>query len=269
MPLDTFAFVLFKPKSPGNIGAAARALKNMGCCDLRLVQPASSRLASDSEGTYPTESLGSDDAKKMAVHGHDILAAASIHPGLDSALADRTLVVGTTARAGGYRSEARSIREMAHELSALSEANRIALVFGPEDRGLTNEELKLCQRLITIPTAPEYPSLNLAQAVMIVAYELMLATGAARELPSSGQWARIPDVNAMLTRMAKALVAIGFLPEDNPDHIMFALRAILGRVGLRPRELDIMNGIARQILWFSESGHDTLAKKRSAGKKLK
>ncbi len=269
MLLDNFAFVLFKPKSPGNIGAVARALKNMGCRDLRLVQPAGLRMANNGERIWSRAGPGSDDARTMAVHGHDVLASATIHPGLDSALADRTLVVGTTARAGLYRSEALPIREMVHELSALSEANRIALVFGPEDCGLTNEELKLCQRLITIPTAPEYPSLNLAQAVMIVAYELMLATGAARELPSAEQWARIPDVDAMLARMAKALVAIGFLPEDNPDHIMFALRAILGRAGLRPRELDIMNGIASQILWFSESGHDTLARKRATGRKLK
>jgi tRNA/rRNA methyltransferase len=269
MPLDNFAFVLFKPKSPGNIGAAARALKNMGCRDLRIVQPAGFHFANDRERTWSRQGPGSDDAQTMAVHGRDVLAAATIHPGLDSALADRTLVVGTTARAGPYRSEARLIREVSDELSALSRANRIALVFGPEDCGLTNEELKLCQRLITIPTAPEYPSLNLAQAVMIVAYELMLAAGAARELPLAQQWAGSPEVDAMLARMATALVAIGFLPEDNPGHIMFALRAILGRAGLRPRELDIMNGIASQILWFSESGYDTLARKRSMGKKLR
>ncbi|MBV8358925.1 MAG: RNA methyltransferase [Deltaproteobacteria bacterium] len=269
MSLDHFAFVLFKPKSLGNIGAAARALKNMGCRDLRIVQPAGFHIANDSEPTRARQAPASDDAKKMAVHGRDILAAATIHSGLDSALADRTLVVGTTARAGLYRSEARPIREVSHELSALSEANRIAFLFGPEDCGLTNEELKFCQRLITIPTAPEYPSLNLAQAVMIIAYELMLAAGAARELPSARQLARIPDVDAMLSRMSQALVAIGFLPEDNPDHIMFALRAILGRAGLRPRELYIMNGIASQIIWFAKSGHDTLAKKRAAGKKLR
>src|SRR5215472_6294764 len=213
MPLDHFAFVLFKPKSPGNIGAAARALKNMGCGDLRIVQPAGFHFAYDNERARAQQGPGSDDAKTMAVHGRDVLAAATTHPGLDSALADRTLVVGTTARAGLYRSEARPLREVSHELSALSEANRIALVFGPEDCGLTNEELKFCQRLITIPTAPEYPSLNLAQAVMIVAYELMLATGAARELSWSPQLARNPDVNAMLGRMADALVAIGFLPD--------------------------------------------------------
>lgn len=269
MPLDNFAFVLFKPKSPGNVGAAARALKNMGCGELRIVQPTGFYMANDSQLTRSGQGPASDDAKTMAVHGRDVLTAATIHAGLDTALADCTLVVGTTAQAGRYRSEARPIREVSAELARLSEANRIALVFGPEDHGLTSDELKLCQRLITIPTAPEYPSLNLAQAVMIVAYELMLTAGAAREFPLAEPWAPSPDVNAMLARMAKALVAIGFLPEDNPDHIMFALRAILGRAGLQPRELNILNGIASQILWFAESGHDTLVRKRAAGEKLK
>jgi tRNA/rRNA methyltransferase len=269
MPLDNFAFVLFKPKSSGNIGAAARALKNMGCHDLRVVQPAGFHFGSDRGRTWPRQGLGSDDARTMAVHGRDVLTAATLHPSLDSALADRALVVGTTARGGLYRSEARPIREVSEELVTLSRTNPIALVFGPEDCGLTNQELKLCQRLTTIPAAPVYPSLNLAQAVMIVAYELALAARAVRELPSPQLWAPSLEIDAMLARMEKALVAIGFLPDTNPDHIMFALRAIMGRAGLRPRELDIMNGIASQILWFSDGGHDTLARKRLAGKKLK
>jgi tRNA/rRNA methyltransferase len=257
MSLDNFAFVLFQPKSPGNIGAAARALKNMGLRDLRIVSGTS----------FGSANGGLDTA--LAVHARDLLATARTYPQLESALEDRTLVVGTTARAGLYRSEARPVREMAIELAALGAANRIALVFGPEDCGLTNEELKLCQRLITIPTALEYASLNLAQAVMVVAYELMLAAGAARQIQIAQHWARVSEVNAMLSRMAKALMAIGFLPEDNPDHIMFTLRAILGRAGLRPRELNILNGIVSQIMWFAESGHETLAAKRRAGKKLR
>ena len=269
MALDNFAFVLVKPKSPGNVGAAARALKNMGWRDLRIVRPSGFRIINDSKPLWSRHGVGYDEADTMAVHGRDVLGAATIFEELDAALADRTLVVGTTARGGLYRSEAQAIRQVSAELSALSEANRIALVFGPEDRGLSNEELKVCQRLITIPTAPQYPSLNLAQAVMIVAYEVMLAAGAAREIPWAQQWAGVPEVGAMLARMARALVAIGFLPQDNPDHIMFALRTIFGRAGLRPRELDILNGIARQVLWFAESGHETLAKKLRAGEKLK
>ncbi|HKV55526.1 MAG TPA: RNA methyltransferase [Candidatus Binataceae bacterium] len=254
MALENFAFVLFKPKSPGNIGAAARALKNMGLRDLRIVAAA-----------------GRDerDATTMAVHGRDILASATCYPDLPAALADRTLVVGTTARSGPYRADARPIREVAPELSAAAATNRIAIVFGPEDFGLTSEELKQCPRLATILTAPEYPSLNLAQAVMIVAYELMLAAGASRELAPLPELASTPEVDAMLARIQRALVAIGFLPEENPDHLMFTIRAMLGRAGLKTRELDILNGIASQMLWFGEGGHETLAAKRRTGRKLR
>jgi tRNA/rRNA methyltransferase len=254
LTLDRFAFVLFKPKSPGNVGAAARALKNMGLRDLRLVAP---------------QRWDSGTAAAMAVHADDVLVATKIHPDLASAVVDRTLVVGTTARTGQYRSEMKPIREVAQTLVSASAANRIAIVFGPEDFGLTNEELKLCQRLVTIPAAPDYPSLNLAQAVVIVAYELMLAAGGAREIARPDEFAPAPEIDAMFARMAQALVAIGFLPEDNPDHIMFSLRALFGRSGLKPRELDIMNGIVRQLRWFAEEGHETLAAKRRAGKKLR
>jgi tRNA/rRNA methyltransferase len=269
MSLENFAFILFQPRSGGNVGAAARALKNMGCGNLRLVEQSGLADAALGKPKSTLTAWGYDDARTMAVRGSDVLDAARVYPTLDAALTDCTLVIGTTARTGRYRREARSIRELAAEFATLSQANRIGFVFGPEDRGLTNQELKLCQRLITIPVAPDYPSLNLAQAVMIVAYELMLATGSARELPRPQQWARLPEVDAMLTRMMNALVAIGFLPVDNPDHIMFALRAILGRAGLTPRELDILNGIARQVLWFSQSGCETVVRKQQVGEKLK
>src|SRR5208337_2873469 len=156
---------------------------------------------------------------------------------------------------------------------AIAGANKIAIVFGREDRGLTNRELKLCQRLITIPTAPEYPSLNLAQAVMVVAYELMMAANESAAAKADG--ARTPHFveastsDSMLERMAEALISIGFIPDDNPDHIMFALREIFGRSGLTAREVEILNGMARQMRWVAEGGHQTLAEKRRAGKKLR
>src|SRR5262249_26442181 len=116
MPLDNFAFVLFKPKSPGNVGAAARALKNMGCRDLRIVEPAGFNIGDVNRGICTSQVPGYVDAKMMAVHGGDILDAATIYPRLEAALDDRSLVVGTTARTGPYRSEARSIREISQEL---------------------------------------------------------------------------------------------------------------------------------------------------------
>jgi tRNA/rRNA methyltransferase len=251
---DTIAFVLFKPKSPGNIGAAARALKNMGFADLRLVAPAR---------------FDAREAAAMAVHGGDILARAGHYPDLATAIADCTLSFGTTAHKGPYRSAARPIREAAQALVSESAANRIAIIFGPEDFGLTNDELKLCQRLLTIPSAPEYPSLNLAQAVIIVAYEIMMAARGTPESSKVEEYAAVPAVDAMFQRMARALIEIGFLSADNPDHIMYALRVLLGRCGLTTRELDILNGIANQIGWFADGGRETLALKREAGKKFR
>lgn len=252
--LDNFAVVLVRPLKAGNVGAAARALKNMGLHDLRLVAPAAAP---------------GREAAAMAVHAEDVLRAAQYFDDLPAALADCTLVVGTTCRPGLYRAGALAVREAAAQLVAEAVHNRIAVVFGPEDTGLVNRELELCQRLLTIPTAPEYPSLNLAQAVMVVAYELMMAAGAARALPAAEPRAPAAEVEAMLQRMSRALVAIGFLPADNPEHIMLALRAILGRSGLGARELDILNGIARQIGWFAEGGFETVAAKRRAGKRLR
>ncbi len=255
--LDQFAFVLFSPKSSGNVGAAARALKNMGLGDLRLVAPRD----------YDPRAAAS-----MAVHANDVLERARIFPDLAAALDDRTLVVGTTCRVGPYRGEARALRAAAPVLIGQSAANRVAIVFGPEDFGLTNLEIAQCHRLITIPTAPDYPSLNLAQAVVVVAYELMLAAGAAgaADVPvAAGEFASAGDVEAMHRRMAEALVAIGFLPAENPDHLMLTLRAMLGRGGVRPRELDILNGIARQVRWVAEDGAATLTAKRASGRKLR
>ena len=252
---DRFSFVLVRPKSSGNIGAAARALKNMGFADLRLVAP---------------PHYDRDRATARAVHAADLLDSARIYPDFLSAIDDCTIVVGTTARSGPYRNAALPLREAAAELAEFAPANRIAIAFGPEDFGLTNEDLKLCHRLITIPTAPAYPSLNLSQAVMVTAYELAAALGAtpSRESPVE-PFAPAGEVAAMFDRLTQALIYIGFIAEDNHDHIIFALRVLLGRSGIHSRELDILNGIARQLRWFSEGGHATLSEKRRAGQPLR
>ncbi|HUO06666.1 MAG TPA: TrmJ/YjtD family RNA methyltransferase [Candidatus Binataceae bacterium] len=254
---DRFAFVLFRPKSAGNVGAAARAIKNMGFADLRIV------------GAPPSKGTNRRAAAAMAVHADDVLKAAATFADLPAALHDRTVTVGTTCRPGPYRSAARPLRETAAEMAALARSNRIAFIFGPEDHGLTNHELKLCQRLITIPTAPEYPSLNLAQAIVVVAYEMMMALGSAAPAREPAAFAPAVEVDAMLERIEQALVSIGFLPEDNPDHLMFTLRTIFGRSGLDARELDVMNGIARQVRWAALGGHATIAQKRGTGRKLR
>lgn len=255
MPRDAIAFVLVTPRQAGNVGSAARALKNMGFADLRIVAPAPPRT--------------SRAAARMAVHGRDVLDASREYPSLARAVADCSIVIGTTCRPGPYRAGAVALREAARELAATAPENRIAWVFGPEDRGLSNRELRLCHRIVTIPTAPEYPSLNLAQAAMLVAYEMMMAEGAAAVERGAPALARAEAVEAMMTRMADALVAIGFLPADNPDHIMFSIRAIFGRAGLTPRDVDILSGMARQMRWAGEGGYRTLNAKRASGTKLR
>ena len=253
---ENFAFVLARTRQPGNIGSAARALKNMGFEDLRLVAP--------------LRSGRSRAAVDMAVHAGDVLESARVTRTLAEALDDATLTVGTTCRGGLYRAGTERLREASADLANLARKNRIAIVFGPEDTGLTNQELALCQRLITIETGPGYRSLNLAQAVMLVAYQLRLALDSqSGAKPDSPEFAPAREVDAMLERMAQALVAIGFLPADNPEHIMFALRGMLGRSGVAARELEILNGIASQMRWVAEGGHATLARKRGAGKKLR
>jgi len=250
---EQIAFVLVRTKSAGNIGAAARALKNMGFADLRLVAPAA----------------GEDRvASEMAVHGRDILERARRYSDLGAALADRTLALGTTCRFGGDRAPAGPLRQVAVELSGLA-AERVAIIFGPEDHGLSNHELSFCQRLIVIPTAPDYPSLNLAQAVMVTAWELFMAradAGASRTQVALAPW---PDNAAMLARLERALISIGFLPADNPEHIMASLRALFGRAGLSSREVAILSGIARQIDWFARGGRETVERKQRAGRAIR
>ena len=252
---DKIAFVLCRPIQSGNVGSAARALKNMGFADLRLVAP----IASPENRA----------AVLMAVHGADVLANTVTYPDLASALADRSITIGTTCRSGPYRSSAVALRDAADKIIADAAANRIAIIFGPEDHGLSNDELKSCHRLITIPASDNYPSMNLAQAVMVVAYELRLAAMIEAKPAAALELAPANEVEAMFARMSDALVAIGFLPDDNPDHIMFTLRGIFGRSGLTEREADILSGMARQIKWTAEGGADTLAKKRASGKKLR
>jgi tRNA/rRNA methyltransferase len=257
---EQFAFVLVRTKAAGNIGAAARALANMGFGDLRLVAPDASadRMASE-----------------MAVHGREILRRAATYPDLAAALHDRTISIGTTCRPGPYRSGAQPLRAAAAELTASGRDDRIALVFGPEDHGLSNDDLRYCQRLITIPTAPDYSSINLAQAVMLVAYELFVAQGsfAASTRPShrTRMFAAAPvtAIEMMLGRMEKALIAIGFLAADSSERVMFALRGLLGRTRLDSRELEILNGIAHQIEWFARDGREIIEEKRRSGKKIR
>jgi tRNA/rRNA methyltransferase len=210
----------------------------MGINDLALVNPLQ---------------LCRNAADTMAVHARDVLDTMQVHTSLRAAVADCGLVVGTTCRPGLYRAGALTPRTLAPHLVAAAAANRVALVFGPEDSGLANEDLRLCHRLVTVPTDSTYPSLNVAQAVLLCCYEVFVgAQGAAAAPPRPLAIAERQEL--MYEKLKSALRKIGFLHGDNPDHIMFALRRILGRAGLEDRDVRILLGMARQIDWYASGG---------------
>ncbi|GIW40263.1 MAG: tRNA (cytidine/uridine-2'-O-)-methyltransferase TrmJ [Candidatus Binatia bacterium] len=254
MPLENVRIVLVRPIEAGNVGAVARIMKNMGLRELVLVEPAP---------------LFSPRARFRAVHARDVLDAARRVRSLGEAVADCRFVVGTTARAGRYRRGARSPRELAPRILSYAAGGPVALVFGPEDRGLTNEDIPYCSELLTIPASPEYSSLNLAHAVAICAYELFLASREGAFRPAETRPVPSELLERMYGELRQALLEIGFLHEENPDHIVLALRQLFGRTTLEEREVRIFLGLARQILWFARGGREVAERKRAAGLRLK
>lgn len=238
MSLVNLRIVLVRPHYSGNVGAVARAMRNMGLRDLALVNP----------GRF-----WRTQADMMAVHARDVLDTMHLFPSLREAVADCGLVIGTTCRPGLYRDGAVTPRLLAPHIVTMAQANRVALVFGPEDSGLTNSDLQLCHQLITIPTDPTFASLNVAQAVLLCCYEVFLAAqDGAEATPRPLAVAERQEL--MYEKLKSALLKIGFLHGDNPDHIMFALRRILGRAGLEERDVRILLGMARQIDWYAGGG---------------
>jgi tRNA/rRNA methyltransferase len=231
--------VLVRPRGATNVGSAARAMKNMGLHDLALVEPKLRRL---------------NRGGVMAVHARDLLEKARIVDDLSAALSDCTLIVGTTRRGGLYRAAAVSLEMLAPLIVDHARRGRVALVFGPEDHGLTNDDLKHCQRLIQIDTSPDYPSLNLAQAVLLCCYELRRAAQAGAPAKNALEPAPAADVEFLFERLQSAFLRIGFLNPQNPDHIMFALRRVLGRAQLEASDIRIFLGLARQIEWYGSGG---------------
>jgi tRNA/rRNA methyltransferase len=241
MSLSNLRIVLVRPQYSGNIGAVARAMRNMGLKELTLVNPGPVQRA---------------QADIMAVHARSVLDSMCIQSSLRAAVGDCGLVVGTTCRPGLYRDTAVSPRALAPYIVAMAAVNRVALVFGPEESGLTNEDLRVCHRLIMIPTDTAYLSLNIAQAVLLCCYEVFLAAQAEQEelAPRSYPLAIAEQQELMYEKLKQALLRIGFLHGDNPEHIMFALRRIFGRTGLEERDVRILLGMARQIAWYANDG---------------
>ncbi len=238
--LDNIAIVLQQPRYPENIGSAARAVSNMGIGRLCVVNP----------GNYDLVKI-----KRLATHAAaDVVEAIWKFPDLKTALAGFNYVVGTTARLGGQRPVLNSPEVMSRKLVPLSQENRIAVVFGPEDRGLTNADLRLCHHLVHIPTA-EFSSINLAQSVMIISYELFKASlGEVSEF--SPRLATRHELDGMYTQVKEILVRINYINPENPDYWMNKIRRFLTRMQLRAREVSIVRGICRQMDWYARKNYE-------------
>ena len=251
--LKNLRIVLVRPRGSGNIGSVARALKNFGATELAIV------------GTARTKSFW---ARAMAVHGRDVLSDATCYGTIREAVADCALVVGTTCRGGLYRKHSQTPREVAPRIAAAARTGKVAVIFGPEDHGLSNQDLEPCQLLVTIPAHPEYQSLNVAQAAVVCLYEIFLAAlGAPRE--EKFRRARAEDVERMYDRMRATLLKIGFLDSENPEHMLLAFRRILGRAGLEDADVRIFTGLFRQIEWYAEKGWKVVEEKEKRGVKIR
>ena len=222
--------VLSHPSHPGNIGAAARAMKTMSLADLALVAP---RRFPDPEATA------------LAAGAADVLERARLAATLDAALADCTLAVGFSARGRALPLPAAPLRSLAAEIVAeAARGGRVALVFGNETSGLSNEELSRCQRFAAIPANPEYSSLNLAAAVQVACYELAQAAEAhAPPQGGGGTPATGEDLNGLFGHFESAALACGYLDAGRPGRFMERLRRLFARTGLEREEVKILRGL--------------------------
>ncbi len=190
---------------------------------------------------------------KLASGAEDILERAEEMITLHEAVSDMGCVVGMTSRERKGRNSPLSPESMAKQLIPLSFKNRVGLAFGPEKDGLTNEELSLCHLYAKIPSSQSFPSLNLAQAVVVVCYELFKCSGEASE--ETRELAPAEDLEKMFEHMEKTFIEIGFLDPNHPERIMRTLRELFGRSFLDEREVRILQGILRQIEWHLRRKH--------------
>ena len=239
--------VLSHTSHPGNIGAAARALKTMGFGRLVLVRP---KIFPDPQ------------AEAMASGAGDVLANAQIVDHLDEALQGTVLAVAMTARRRDLAVAPLWAREASRELARVAQAGEVALVFGNETSGLSNEELARCQRWAMVSANPDYSSLNVAAAVQVMCHELRLslldgagAVPPAPDFSGGGVPATHDEVEAMLVHLQAAAVSSGFLDPDNPRRLMLRLRRLFGRAGLEKEEVNILRGLIASFLEPTGKAH--------------
>ncbi len=234
MNLGNVHIILVEPKVPGNIGSAARGMKTMGMENLILVNPAE----------YKTP-----EARWMAYGAEEILDRAKVFSTVQEAISKMKSIVGTTRRTGRKRQPTYHLREFSEKIAPITMENEAAILFGREDKGLTNEELELCDIIVKIPEETEYPSLNLAQAVTVVCYELFIASQAG-QAEGFLKLAEPEDIREMYGHIEQILVRIGYERGQKrrlPETIIKSLRRIFGRAGLEQRDVNTIRGVCRQL----------------------
>lgn len=229
---ENITIVLNKPKYAGNVGAVARCAKNMGLDKICVVS-----------GTH----LSSEEMRKSATHVAAGLVDNIRHcKSLRETLVDFQYIVGTTARTGSTRGPVVSPRQMAERIVDISQNNRVALLFGSEDRGLTNDDLRWCHLLVNIPTSG-FKSLNLSHAAMIICYEIFTAENNVAAF--TPKLATAAELEGMYDQINELLQKIGFMNPQNPDYWLKHIRRFFSRTQLQAREVKIIRGICRQLAW--------------------
>ncbi|MBF0537108.1 MAG: RNA methyltransferase [Nitrospirae bacterium] len=235
MVRDNIYFTLVQPREAGNIGAAARAIKNMGFARLCLVDP-------------PCDYLNAE-AYAFAHGAVDVLEGATVYRSLAEAIGDKAIVVGTTRHMGKTRGVISPIKEAVAGISGASSNNRVAILFGREDNGLLSTEINQCGSLMTIATSREQPSLNLAQAVLLVAYELSCGDDTLQRHPVTELVPQV-QLNRLYDRIEEALRGLDLDmrgSEDLESDIIRNVRHLIGRYGLTHWEVDMLHGICSAI----------------------
>ena len=237
--LNNIRIVLSHASHPGNIGAAARAMKTMGFGRLYLVNPKA----------FPDPA-----ADARASGALDVLGNAKVCTTLDEALAGTVLAAGVTARRRDLSHAMLASREAASRLCSLALQGEVALVFGTEMSGLSNAELDKCQLLVTIPANPDYSSLNLAAAVQILAYELRMAASDDAVVPAAKPMepASLDEIERFYQHLERAMIRTGFLNPASPKRLMQRLRRLFSRTQLEKEEVNILRGILKSMDKFVE-----------------
>jgi TrmH family RNA methyltransferase len=230
---EHISIILVRPQSPGNIGSVARAMRNMGLHNLVLVSPL----------RFPHP-----EARMMACGAETLLQQARVYDSLPKAVATCHWLVGTSARRRRYRKPPLTPRYLTHQLADRCQQHHVGILFGPEDSGLTTPELDMCHELVVIPTVSTATSLNLAQAVMVVCYEIMQA----RHQPDPQQvpaLASVAEIEAMYAHLRHAFAIRGFSDAHHIERFLDGLRRVFERTELERRDVRLVRGIARQLAW--------------------